>query len=193
MFHFETIQGKLQFDSTASQSVTKGEDPNFSLVEFAQSHPVGEYNLALYDVSGARAVETQFNKKEGRFIFEVPFFSIVNKFEIYLTKENTLILSGSLEQFVQCNGNGICEVEKGENMNTCLSDCANGHIKYSQPTIQQLDANKGVIIDPKTGEAILRDMRSVQSQTSSTNSAQPITASSGNSTQQIALIVAAVA
>lgn len=170
VFHLDLSQGRLAVDPSVSQSVTEEDDPNFSIVEFSRQQPVGNYDLVLYDVSGARAVETRFEAKDGKFTVKIPYFSIVDKFEIYSRTDNALALSGSLNQFVKCNDNGICELEKGENLNTCLPDCASGHVKYSQETQQKLDENHGVIIDPATGEAILRDLRSVQVENNVDNS-----------------------
>ncbi|MEI7749571.1 MAG: hypothetical protein WCJ25_01050 [Candidatus Moraniibacteriota bacterium] len=154
VFHFERNGEKIMFDTSVPKSVSKIDDPAFSFSEFSHAIHVGPYSLDMFDVSGAKAVSTHFDIPQGKNSFEVPYFSIVNRFQLTLVRTGEVLLEGSLADFVTCNANGICEYEKGENINTCLSDCASGNVKYSPQTQALLDKNNGIIKDP-SGTPIL--------------------------------------
>lgn len=158
IFHLEQINGVLQFDSLASQIISSGEDPTFSVINFAKQKPFGEYRIDLFDVTGALSVQSWFDGVNGKFSYVIPHFGIIKGYKIYSTKSDNLVLEGSLEQFVQCNANGICEFEKKENLNTCLSDCTSG--KFSQETDKLLKQNNDVILDQKSGAVLLRGVQS---------------------------------
>ncbi len=155
VFHFDRTGDKIMFDSTITDPVLKTDDPSFSFLVFSKAIHSGAYSLDLYDVSGAKAVSTKFDIAQGKSSFEVPYFSIVNRFQIVSVVTGTTVLQGDLSKFVTCNANGICEFEKGENNQTCLSDCASGNVKFSPQTQALLDKNNGVIKDPQSGAPIL--------------------------------------
>jgi len=154
VFHFDRTGDKIMFDSTITNPVLKTDDPSFSFLVFSKAIHSGAYSLDLYDVSGAKAVSTKFDIAQGKSSFEVPYFSIVNRFQV-VSATGATVLQGDLSKFVTCNANGICEFEKGENNQTCLSDCASGNVKYSPQTQALLDKNNGVIKDPQSGAPIL--------------------------------------
>ena len=72
---------------------------------------------------------------------------------------NAPILSYDLSKFLTCNKNGICEYEKGENMNTCLPDCVGTTVNFSEETKKLLKQNGDVLRDPKSGEVVLRGIQ----------------------------------
>jgi LPXTG-motif cell wall-anchored protein len=57
--------------------------------------------------------------------------------------------------------NGICEYEKGENLRTCISDCASDRVQFNEETKKLLKQNNDVIKDPKSGEVLLRGIQPV--------------------------------
>ncbi|NTW13575.1 MAG: hypothetical protein HGA31_00900 [Candidatus Moranbacteria bacterium] len=157
VFHLERAGDRIMLDTSTTEPVAKTDDPAFSIFDFSRATHAGPYSLDLFDVSGAKAVSTNFNMPQGKFPFKVPYFSIVNRFQVTLVKTGEVLLEGNLAEFVKCNANGICEFEKGENMGTCLTDCASGNVKYSLSTQQLLDQNNGLIRDPQTGAELLRE------------------------------------
>lgn len=157
VFRFERIGDKIVVDSTATDSVSKNDDPTFSILEFSKSKTTGAYRLDLIDVSGSDVVSVPFNAAAGKFPITVPYFSIVSRFRVVSVATGAVLLEGDLSRFVTCNANGVCEHEKGENADSCISDCASGNVTFSEQTKLELDRNNGVIRDPKTGETLLSE------------------------------------
>lgn len=183
-FHFQQSMDRLRFDPQFSQPVTAGNDPDFSIVDFSGEKTAGAYRLELIDVTDAVAVKKWFNGQEGAFSYVVPRFGIVKGYKIYLSKDNTLILEGSLEQFARCNANGICEYEKGENLDTCLADCVSG--SFSDETKKLLAQNNDILKDPKTGEILLRGPKAIAAGTGSLG----VAPSEGGNTAVLVILLA---
>jgi hypothetical protein len=188
VFHLEKSGGKLQFDASAPKQITTENDPNFSIVEFSKKEVSGEYRIELFDTSGAKAFEANIPTQNGKFTYEIPKFTIISKYQIYVVSDSRLIFEGNLDEFVLCNNNKVCEFEKGETINTCLSDCASGSVSYSPETKAKLDAAGGIIRDPKTGDILLNDIKVDASQ----NPAQTETKKTSNNFSVIAAVVVVI-
>lgn len=158
-FYFERSGGVLMLDPQVPKTIVLESDPNFSIIDFSKNLVSGEYRIDLTDVSGAQALSYQFSGQDGSFSYTMPHFGIVNGYRIYSTQNSQLLLKGSLEEFVRCNADTICEFEKGENLNTCLSDCVSGN--FSEETKKLLKQNNNVLTDSKTGEILLRGTQPV--------------------------------
>ncbi|MEI6650095.1 MAG: transmembrane domain-containing protein [Candidatus Moraniibacteriota bacterium] len=191
VFHLERNGDKITLDASVSKTIAKIDDPAFSLLGFSKSTHAGPYSLDMFDVSGAKAVSTHFDIPQGKNSFEVPYFSIVNRFQLTLVKTGAVLLEGSLADFVTCNANGICEYEKGENINTCLSDCASGKVEFSPETKTLLDKSGGTIKNPNTGETQLRDYTPVGMPPQPTDVAptQPVSTTTQDNSRIFVLVV----
>lgn len=83
--------------------------------------------------------------KEGAFVINVDYFPHVKS--INIKSQNGKTLSIDVSATSTCNQNLICEYEKGETNNTCLSDCWGSNITFSEQTKQTLQQQNGVIRD----------------------------------------------
>ena len=81
--------------------------------------------------------------KEGAFVINVDYFTHVKELKIKNNKSNTLSIDVSVTSI--CNQNFVCEYEKGEDTNTCISDCIGDNVKFSDETTRTLQAQNGVI------------------------------------------------
>ncbi len=157
VFSFQKgANGSLQLSKNSPESIKLSYDPSFSFIIFDQEQKPGEYQIHLYDVTGADILKYNFSGESGVFQYVIPYFPTVISYKIFRTTDNALVLEGSLREFSSCNANQICEFELKETMDTCLADCANGNTQYSQETTKTLDENGGVIRDPQTGDVVLR-------------------------------------
>lgn len=116
-----------------------------------------DYILKIQPSNGQEMDVMKFNKKLGPFDLIIPYFVSGKTINIYDFKTGAKIASTDISSFAVCNGNKICEYEKGENADNCISDCANGHVVYSEETRKQLKENNGTLKDPITGQTILEN------------------------------------
>lgn len=155
---YNTASKMLTFDKLVSDKVTLDKNISLSISEFTQSNAVssGPYVLTFYDPTNNEIVSTQFDKQAGAFQLTVPYFSIASGLKIFDKVSKKEILSADLSTFATCNGNGICEFEKGETLLTCLEDCGTNNPVFSQQTAQTLKTTNNEIKDSKTGKVLLR-------------------------------------
>jgi len=109
---------------------------------------------------------------EGSFVINVDYFPHVKS--INIKSQNGKGLNIDVSGTSTCNQNNICEYEKGEDANTCISDCIGDNIQFSEETTRTLQAQNGVIRD-EAGAILLSTNTptpepSVESETSSNNS-----------------------
>ena len=81
--------------------------------------------------------------KEGAFVINVDYFPHVKS--INIKSQNGNILNIDVSGTSTCNQNFVCEYEKGEDTNTCISDCIGDNVEFSEETIRTLQAQNGVI------------------------------------------------
>lgn len=146
----------LSFDKIAPEKVLRDKNLFVSPTEFARQEISGSYILKLYDEAGREVVSTEFDKKDGTFQLTIPYFSLASGLKIFEKAGNKELFGADLSQFNTCNGNGICEFEKGETSSSCIGDCASSNITFSPQTLQTLKDNNNEIKDPKTGAVLLR-------------------------------------
>lgn len=82
---------------------------------------------------------------EGKFVINVPYYPHVKEIKIKNNSSNTLTIDVSNTSI--CNQNNICEYEKGEDNNTCISDCLGSDIIFSEETQKTLQKENGIIRD----------------------------------------------
>jgi hypothetical protein len=154
--YYDKNTNTLNFNRNNANPITIDKKENISILEFANDNSVGSHVLKLYDIDNVHISDSEFNLQDGPFEYKVPYFSTVIRAEIIDKLTGKKILEADLSKFVSCNGNRICEFEKGENIETCLNDCGNSSVKFSNQTKNLLDDNNGTIRDDKTGEVLLK-------------------------------------
>lgn len=146
----------LRFDKIKDAPVSYDKNKFLSPMEFINQETIGQYFLTLYDSSGNSLFTTGFDNRNGSFEISIPYFSLANSLKVFERSANKELLSSNLSQFVTCNGNGICEFEKGETLDTCLGDCGTIAPKYSEQTKSLLEKSGGELKDPETGVLFLK-------------------------------------
>lgn len=120
--------------------------------------------------------------REGAFTINVDYFPHVKELKIKNNKSNTLSIDVSGTS--TCNQNNICEYEKGENTNTCISDCIGDNVQFSEETTKTLQAQNGVIRD-EAGTVLL-------SNTTTPNSTTPVAAETTSNNSNILLLIGGI-
>lgn len=116
-----------------------------------------DYLLKIQPSNGDELDVLKFNKQLGQFNLKIPFFVSGAQINIYDFHSGEKIASADISSFQTCDSNGICEYEKGENVDTCINDCATGQNTYSDQTKNLLEKNNGIVTDPKTGDVVLKE------------------------------------
>jgi hypothetical protein len=136
--------------------VTVDKNQTVPLSDIYTPSTAGSYKMVLLEDQGIQAFSWQFNPKSGSFNINLPYTGIAKKLEIMDSSSGKILLQADLSKLSTCNTNGICEFNKGEDIYTCLVDCASSNVKYDQQTLELLQENNGVIKDQKTGEILLQ-------------------------------------
>lgn len=157
-FYYDSQKNILQF-SQDQEPISRNPEKNISAVDFSEGASVGSFEFVFIDAEGFEIVRKHFAPKNGNFIVEVPYFSIATKLLVYKDGLKDPIIDQDMSTLVSCNGNKVCEFERGENIDTCLPDCASGNVTYSPETKAKVDAGNGIVRDPKTGSILLNDLR----------------------------------
>lgn len=164
----------LSFDKANPEKVSLNKEKFISVFDFSDESNEGNYIAKLYDDKRGELISGNFEARSGVFILDIPYISIATSLKIFNKATEKEILKTDLSEFLSCNRNGICEFEKGENVSTCILDCATSNIKYSPQTEEILKNNGGIIMDQKTGEVLLRESQSsIASSNIPNNSAVP--------------------
>lgn len=155
--YYNTTSKTLTFDKFASEPVSLDENTTLSIENFSKEseQSSGAYILTFYDITNNEIISTQFDKKDGAFQLTIPYFSIGAFLKVFDKVSGKELLSADLASLLTCNGNGICELEKKENGQNCLNDCANSDPLYSEQTKNKLKENNGEIRDSASGEILL--------------------------------------
>jgi len=157
--YFDIKTNTLRFDNQ-QKSVDLDKKESIGLKEFFDQQDAikkADYILKIQPSNGTEIDVMKFDKHTGQFDLKVPFFVSGEKINIYNFNSGEKIDSADILSFQTCNSNSICEYEKGENGQTCISDCSTSHNVYSAETRDLLTKNNGVIKDPKSGEILLKD------------------------------------
>ncbi len=75
----------------------------------------------------------------------LPNINIADKVKVI--SNNSITSEFDISQYKTCFSNLICEYEKGENINSCPSDCNNDNTKFSEETQKTLQKENGIIRD----------------------------------------------
>lgn len=129
-----------------------------------------QVNLEAYQYAFPQTLVYPY--KEGAFVINVDYFPHVKEIKIKNNNSNTLSIDVSGTS--TCNQNNVCEYEKGEDSNTCISDCIGDNIQFSEDTARTLQAQNGVIRD-ESGTVLLSTntpdtSTPIESETNSNNS-----------------------
>ena len=155
--YYSPQNNTLAFDKNKSTNVVLDKSIQSDYLDFAQNTSSGTYLLKLYDIDDKEIINTEFNKTNGAFVLQIPYFSLANKLKIIEKSSKKDLLQADLSKYLTCNGNGICELEKGETALNCIGDCANSKPSFSEQTLNELKNNNGIIKDTATGETLLSD------------------------------------
>ncbi len=160
-FFYDVDRGYLSLDPDVKPPVAVSKDAEMSIMAFLQDSSGGDFEIAFLYADGYAAVHRKFSPEKGNFIFHAPYLSLARKLEVYRSGSSEPLFSYDLSEFSTCNKNGICEYEKGENLNTCLPDCVGVSVNFSEETKRLLAQNGDILKDPKTGEVLLQGVNPV--------------------------------
>lgn len=170
--YYSPQNNTLVFDKNKSANVVLDKSIQSDYLDFAQNTSSGTYLLKLYDIDDKEIINTEFNKTNGAFVLQIPYFSLANKLKIIEKSSEKDLLQADLSKYLTCNGNGVCELEKGETALNCMGDCANSKPNFSEQTSNELKNNNGVIKDSSSGEILLSDPALIPSASAPTTSSR---------------------
>lgn len=185
---YDSDLNRLAWGNTNGMPIELDTQENINPLEFSEEGFQGPFYISFLFDTGEEIAHKNFDpslEKSESFTLEVPYFSFSRFVRIYKSDTTDPVLSYDLASFMTCNKNGICEYEKGENLNTCLPDCVGVFVNFSDETRKLLAQNNDVLKDPKTGEILLRGPEAV----TATDSLASTQAEGGN----IAVLVVLVA
>lgn len=161
-FRFNEANGGLTFFLDEKRGVVTIDSNNSLPTRYGeQQYPDGKYEAVFLNTSGNEIDRKRFDIALGVFSVDFPYYSIAKTLNIYKVGSPDILLSYELSEFTKCFMNGVCEYEKGENLQTCISDCASDAVQFSEETKELLKQNNDVLTDPKTGEVLLRGIQPV--------------------------------
>lgn len=183
--YYDASSKTLNFDRTAQEKVSLDKNQSPSVIDFTQQaeNSSGQFILTFYDSTNSEIISSQFDPQNGPFQLTIPYFSIASSLEIFDKATGVKLLDADITNLSTCNGNGICEYEKGETAQNCIQDCANGHPAFSQQTQALLDKNNGVVKD-YAGQVLLEGPVST-----ATNSPSPASNGGGSLLTSILTII----
>ena len=186
-FRFDEASGRLTFFSDGRNGVIAIDSGKSLPTRYGeQQYPDGKYEVVFINTNGNEIDRKRFDVVSGVFSVDFPYYSIAKTLTVYKVGSPELLLSYELSEFTKCFMNGVCEYEKGENLQTCISDCASDTVQFSEETKKLLKQNNDVLKDPKTGEVLLRGIQPAPS--------VPIAGGgSGRSTAWIVLVLSGTA
>lgn len=158
-FYYNLQTNTLRFlDDQHTVLINKNND--ISIRDFSETDSTGPFYFSFLDSTGYEIEGKQFTPQNGAFIISTPYYSTAKRLVVHRVNTESILIDYDLSILSSCNNNSICEFEKGENINTCLPDCASGHVTYSISTQEKLDDNQGMIRDQKTGAILLNNVNS---------------------------------
>jgi len=152
--HYNALTETLSFNRDMPEAVRLNALKDFSIIDFDNLSSDGPFNIVCIDVDGYEIRSRKIQPEQGDFIIEFPYFGTAKTFGIQQVSTGEMIDTFDVSKYIQCNNNGTCEYELGENTNTCLADCYTGSPKSSE-TENILKQNNDVIYNKK-GDVVLR-------------------------------------
>lgn len=112
-----------------------------------------EYQAALVSTNeNLQPIRINLDIQEGAFSELVPYYGHIQS--IQLLRNGEIIDEVDVSDYTQCNSNGVCEIERGENEDTCIVDCIREQVEYSETTQQRISEGGGVVRD-ETGSVLI--------------------------------------
>lgn len=150
----ETLFLNLSFDPQTKKLTFNNEgvlvDHNTYLAPSPSRIPddLSNYDMIvrLYDKDNNELFAQGDNYGYGNFTLTLPYFSLATKLDIQDAHTKNLLLEKNIKDLATCNGNGVCEFNKGETESSCLEDCSSSNVRYNRETLSQLEKNNGQII-----------------------------------------------
>jgi hypothetical protein len=195
-FYYDSAKDDLRFDRDAPYPVSLNKNKDLPIVEFDDMLlDPGPYEFLFLNAGGNQVEKRQFSPKPGAFMIEVPYYSVATAFGVRRSGSRDFFLTADIAGFSTCDNNGVCELEKGESIGTCLPDCASGKVRYSDQTQQELRKSGGIVRDQETGEVLLReifgDTQKPSPGPSNDKAANRASEQGGSSTTNVLILVAA--
>jgi hypothetical protein len=150
---YDKAVDEIRLDKFISEPVQlQDTDDTLSIYERADLSVGNNFqvNLEAYQYTFPQTLVYPY--KEGAFVINVPYFPHVKAINIKSQNGKTLNIDVSRDS--KCNQNNVCEYEKGEDNNTCISDCLGPDVKFSEETQKMLQKENGVIRD-ESGTVLL--------------------------------------
>lgn len=159
-FQYDKETDHLALDESKGVPVQVDSSRDLNPLEFFDENGLGSFSLRFLFDSGEEIARKDFTPStNGPFVLDVPYLSFARSIAVYRSGVSMPILSYDLSKFLTCNKNGVCEYEKGENMNTCIPDCVGTTVNFSDETKKLLKQNNDVLRDPNSGEVVLRGIQ----------------------------------
>lgn len=180
---YDKAKNEIRLDRFVSNPVQLVDtEDNISFDERANLPVDNNFQVSLEAYQYAFPQTLVYPYKEGAFVINVDYFPHVKELKIKNNNSNTLSIDVSGTS--TCNQNNICEYEKGENTNTCISDCIGDNVQFSEETTKTLQAQNGVIRD-EAGTVLL-------STTTTPNSTTPVEAETNSNNSNIILLIGGI-
>jgi hypothetical protein len=138
-----------------------------------------QVNLVAYQYDFPQTLV--YSYAEGAFVINVEYFPHVKA--INIKSQNGKVLNIDVSGTSTCNQNNICEYEKGEDANTCISDCLGDNVNFSEETIKTLQQQNGVIRD-EAGTLLLSN--------TPTNTQTPLESENSSNSSNIILLIGGI-
>jgi hypothetical protein len=153
----------VSFDTSRQPTIYLNRNKLTYIIDFDEAYQNnGPYEIIFLDKGGLEIDKKQFTPTLDSFTIEAPDYHITKTVAIRKTGSTSYLLKQDISQYISCNLNNLCEYEKNEDMDNCIPDCAGGYVQYSAQTIKLLDQGNGKILDPKTGDLLIKDRRPLQ-------------------------------
>lgn len=175
---YDKSTDEIRLDKFVSEPVQLQDADDTLSIDDRSALPVSnnfQVNLEAYQYTFPQTLVYPY--KEGAFVINVPYFPHVKA--ISIRSQNGNILNIDVSRDSKCNQNNVCEYEKGEDNNTCISDCLGSNITFSEETQKTLQKENGVIRD-ESGTVLLSTNTPTPNTNPDTTSEPPQSKTLGN-------------
>ena len=161
-------EDNIRFDKFSSEKVNVDTQLNTNRIFDKEGNIVrGTYEIELISSNtNVPSILLTIEPQLGAFNVIVPYYEHIIK--VNILKNGTVVDTADLNKYSTCNSNLVCEYEKGENLNTCISDCIGDNVQFSEETTKTLQAQNGVIRD-EAGTVLLSNTTTPNTDTATNN------------------------
>jgi hypothetical protein len=140
-------EDNIRFDKFSSEKVNVDTQLNTNRTFDKEENIVrGTYEIELISSNtNVPPILLTIEPQLGTFNVMVPYYEHIIK--VNILKNGTVVDTADLNKYSTCNSNLVCEYEKGEDNNTCISDCLGSDITFSEETQKTLQKENGIIRD----------------------------------------------